>query len=51
MLEQTAPYVAHHFDDAEQQHDASALGMWFFLAQEVMSLALAHALQMNKYGA
>jgi cytochrome c oxidase subunit 3 len=36
LLEQTAPYVAHHFDDAEQQHDASALGMWFFLAQEVM---------------
>jgi cytochrome c oxidase subunit 3 len=36
LLEQTAPYVAHHFDDAEQQHDASTLGMWFFLAQEVM---------------
>lgn len=36
MLEQTAPYVAHHFDDAEQQHDASTLGMWLFLAQEVM---------------
>ncbi|HSP99987.1 MAG TPA: cytochrome c oxidase subunit 3 family protein [Candidatus Dormibacteraeota bacterium] len=36
MLEQTAPYVAHHFDDAEQQHDASTLGMWVFLAQEVM---------------
>ena len=36
MLEQTAPYVAHHFDDAEQQHEASALGMWLFLAQEVM---------------
>lgn len=36
MLEQTAPYVAHHFDDAEQQHDASSLGMWLFLIQEVM---------------
>jgi cytochrome c oxidase subunit 3 len=36
LLEQTAPYVAHHFDDAEQQHEASALGMWLFLAQEVM---------------
>jgi cytochrome c oxidase subunit 3 len=36
LLEQTAPYVAHHFDDAEQQHDASTLGMWLFLAQEVM---------------
>ena len=36
MLEQTVPYVAHHFDDAEQQHDASTLGMWLFLVQEVM---------------
>jgi len=36
LLEQTAPYVAHHFDDAEQQHDASTLGMWLFLVQEVM---------------
>jgi cytochrome c oxidase subunit III len=36
LLEQTAPYVAHHFDDAEQQHDASAFGMWLFLVTEVM---------------
>ena len=36
MLEQTTPYVAHHFDDAEQQHDASSLGMWLFLVNEVM---------------
>jgi cytochrome c oxidase subunit 3 len=36
LLEQTVPYVAHHFDDAEQQHDASTLGMWLFLVQEVM---------------
>jgi cytochrome c oxidase subunit 3 len=28
--------VAHHFDDAEQQHDATELGMWTFLAQEVL---------------
>jgi cytochrome c oxidase subunit 3 len=28
--------VAHHFDDAGQQHDASTLGMWIFLATEVM---------------
>ena len=26
----------HHFDDAEQQHQASWLGMWVFLATEVM---------------
>ena len=27
---------AHHFDDAEQQHEASTLGMWLFLVTEVM---------------
>lgn len=36
MLEQTTPYVAHHFDDAAQQRDASSLGMWLFLVNEVM---------------
>jgi cytochrome c oxidase subunit 3 len=28
--------VAHQFDDAQQQTDASRLGMWAFLATEVM---------------
>ena len=28
--------VAHHFDDAEQQHDAAELGMWCFLVTEIM---------------
>ncbi len=36
MREQTSPYVAHHFDDAAQQRDASSLGMWLFLVNEVM---------------
>ena len=27
---------AHQFDDAEQQYEASSLGMWLFLAQEVL---------------
>ncbi len=27
---------AHHFDDAEQQYQASTLGMWVFLVNEVM---------------
>jgi cytochrome c oxidase subunit 3 len=31
-----AVHVAHHFDDAEQQREASTLGMWAFLVQEVM---------------
>lgn len=28
--------VAHHFDDLEQQHAANLLGMWLFLATEIM---------------
>jgi len=28
--------LAHHFDDPEQQHDSALLGMWAFLATEVM---------------
>jgi cytochrome c oxidase subunit 3 len=28
--------VAHQFDDAEQQFEASALGMWLFLLTEIM---------------
>ena len=40
MLE-TAPAgrawgLAHHFDSFEQQRDASYLGMWLFLAQEIL---------------
>ena len=30
------PALAHHFDTVEQQREASSLGMWVFLAQEVM---------------
>ena len=30
------PYLAHQFDDLDQQRDASTLGMWAFLATEVM---------------
>ncbi len=28
--------LAHHFEDLEQQHEAAALGMWAFLATEVL---------------
>jgi cytochrome c oxidase subunit III len=31
-----AGHVAHHFDDAEQQYVSAELGMWIFLATEVM---------------
>jgi len=29
-------YLWHHFDDLEQQHEATSLGMWTFLATEVL---------------
>ena len=29
-------HVAHHFDTAEQEFDAAKLGMWLFLAQEIL---------------
>ena len=29
-------YVAHHFDSSQQQFDAGKLGIWLFLAQEVL---------------
>jgi cytochrome c oxidase subunit III len=44
--------VAHHFDDAQQQHDAAELGMWTFLAQEVLffgGLFLAYLLYRFQY--
>ena len=30
------PYLQHHFDDLGQQHEASTLGMWFFISQEIL---------------
>jgi cytochrome c oxidase subunit 3 len=32
----TATHVAHHFDDAQQQYQAASLGMWLFLATEIL---------------
>jgi cytochrome c oxidase subunit 3 len=36
MHDTTPSALAHQFDDAEQQFDAATLGMWLFLATEVM---------------
>ena len=30
------PALKHHFDDLDQQHEAATLGMWLFLATEVL---------------
>jgi cytochrome c oxidase subunit III len=35
-MSKAEPFQVHHFDDVEQQHEASWLGMWVFLATEVM---------------
>ena len=31
-----SPFIAHHFDDAKHQFDSGKLGIWAFLAQEVL---------------
>ncbi len=36
MSETAHSIVAHQFDDAEQQREASSLGMWLFLLTEIM---------------
>jgi cytochrome c oxidase subunit 3 len=44
--------LAHHFEDLEQQHEAARLGMWAFLATEVMffgGLFLGYAVYRNLY--
>ena len=32
----TRPALAHQFEDIDQQHEAGNLGMWVFLATEIM---------------
>ena len=36
MSDTSAEFAASQFDDVEQQKEASSLGMWLFLATEVM---------------
>ncbi len=47
-----AAVVAHQFDDAGQQHDAANMGMWIFLATEIMffgGLFCGYAVYRNLY--
>jgi cytochrome c oxidase subunit III len=30
------PFLQHHFEDLGQQHEAATLGMWAFIAQEIL---------------
>jgi cytochrome c oxidase subunit 3 len=44
-------WLAHHFDDAEQQYDAGKFGMWMFLVTEVLffsGMFCAYALLRNR---
>ena len=44
-------WLAHHFDDAEQQYDAGKMGMWLFLVTEVLffsGMFCAYALYRNR---
>ena len=36
MSHEHPPYLQHHFDTPEQQFDAGKLGIWLFLATEIL---------------
>ena len=36
MSHEANPHLQHHFDTEEQQFDAGKLGMWLFLATEIL---------------
>lgn len=45
------PFLAHHFDDTEQQYDSGKLGIWIFLVTEVLffsGMFCAYALYRNR---
>jgi cytochrome c oxidase subunit III len=51
-LSTKAGALAHHFDSLEQQHEAGTLGMWTFLATEILffgGLFLAYTVYRNAY--
>jgi cytochrome c oxidase subunit 3 len=48
----TVPGLAHHFDNLEQQAEATTLGMWVFLVTEVLffgGLFLVYTVYRSKY--
>ena len=47
-----SPALQHHFSDAEQQKNAASLGMWLFLATEIMffgGMFLAYLIYRHAY--
>ncbi|HEX9654862.1 MAG TPA: cytochrome c oxidase subunit 3 [bacterium] len=52
MTEHQATHLQHHFEDAEQQFEASTLGMWAFLVTEILffgGLFLGYAIYRSSY--
>jgi cytochrome c oxidase subunit 3 len=52
IIQQPKSFVAEHFDDLEQQRSAAQLGMWIFLATEVLffgGLFLAYTVYRSVY--
>src|SRR5258708_1189873 len=48
-----SPFVQHHYDDAQHQFDSGKLGIWLFLAQEVLffsALFVAYVLYRVHHG-
>ena len=46
------PFLQHHFEDLGQQHEASTLGMWVFVAQEILffgGMFMAYAIYRGMY--
>jgi len=46
------PFLAHHFESPQQQFDSAKLGMWLFLATEVLffgGLFVAYAVLRNRF--
>jgi cytochrome c oxidase subunit III len=54
LPEHSSSALAHQFDDIEQQHESVSLGMWIFLATEVMffgGMFLGYAIYRGAYAA
>jgi cytochrome c oxidase subunit 3 len=52
LSEHQATYLQHHFEDADQQFEASTLGMWAFLVTEILffgGLFLGYAIYRSLY--
>jgi cytochrome c oxidase subunit 3 len=48
-----SPFIQHHYDDAQHQFDSGKLGIWIFLAQEVLffsALFVAYVLYRVHHG-